>query len=150
MPHFVWTSDDEKMPMSHPTFFVPNFLDHCMVFNTFSFRVFFLTYQQFFDHFSSIIFRNLQMTIHDKKTKQARKRKQSKHLKFFSQNVSYEETLIFLFPFNICFFSLPLSLFSNLNGQRIFDTNIFSKNLSLKPFEEVPFVRSIFSFNAFS
>ena len=66
-----------------------------------------LTYQQIFDHISSDIFPNLQMKVHDKKTKHAEKGKtfEESHV-FFSQNVSCLKKQEFSAPIrNMFFFS---------------------------------------------
>ena len=85
-------------------FFVPIFLYYWMVLSTTLLEFFSWHINDFFDHFSSNIFWNLQMKDHDKKSKHAQKRKHLKHLMFFSQNVSCKKTQEFSAPIQYMFF----------------------------------------------
>ena len=86
-------------------FFVPIFLYYWMVLSTTLLEFFSWHINDFFDHFSSNIFWNLQMKDHDKKSKHAQKGNIWSISCFFPKTFHAKKHKNFLLPFNICFFS---------------------------------------------
>ena len=85
-------------------FFVPIFLYYWMVLSTTLLEFFSWHINDFFDHFSSNIFWNLQMKDHDKKSKHAQKGNIWSISCFFPKTFHAKKHKNFLLPFNICFF----------------------------------------------